>query len=555
MFLHTLTVKNYRAVQKGQITFDKSIAVIGENDSGKSSLLDALCKMLDARYINDGFRPELRHFYHKPDQSTSFEPIRMQLVFEERNAGDWNTSIYSPIQNLLNSKAKYKEKLILQFSAYYNLDKSIHQKWLIINPSNNKQSNNTEVINWLRRINPTISLSAGLLTGHGVNNLPDIPSFSKDNPFPAHLQEHVANVRLSSKSLLSGTSIHVNNDAEKGYVAALKLNDYLSQLKAFEGINLSIKKHATPNKTAQQQKRKVPVAKTGSNSEKIGAILVMNALINACGNTNLSEVDPIWIIEDPEAHLHKITLAAVSNIIKGINGQKVITTNSGGLLATMPLHQVRRLMRNNGIINEYYVKKNALSHKDIRRVNYHVRTHRNSAFFSRVWLLVEGETEFWILPRIARILGYDFRLEGITCVEYAQSGLRPLLKIAEELNIKWLMLSDGDNAGFKYANQAENYVEKAKASKQICVFPAKDIEHYFWENGFDHVYIKQSRTRVPRESMNKSRTIKSAIKNYSKPHMALAIVDAASGENGTPIPKELVELIENCVLAARQAVL
>lgn len=548
MFLHSISVENYRAIQKGQLTLDKSIAIIGENNSGKSSLLDALSKILETSYIDNDFEPGIRHFYHKNKESKDFKPIKIEVEFEEKNAGEWQDQKFHPIHKLLDRSGKFSHKLILQLKVYYASD-SCTLNWILYCPSTNKRTSDKEIINWLRQLNPVILLSAGMLTGHGINNLAIKPQRNTENSFPDNLQKHVLNVLECSELLLSGNSIHISTDLDKGYQSALKLSEYLTQLQASESIKLSFPRFG--NTKTEPTNRRVPVSKTGSSSEKLGTLLVMNALIQACGSTKLTEVDPIWIIEDPEAHLHKITLASVSNIVEGINGQKIITTNSGGLLANIPLHQVRRLMRNNGVISEHFVEKNALSKNDIRRVNYHVRTHRNSAFFSRVWLLVEGETEFWILPRLARVLGYDFRLEGITCVEYAQSGLKPLIRIAEQLNIKWLMLSDGDHAGHKYANQARNYVSNV-SDKQICVFPAKDIEHYLWENGFDHVYIRQSRTRLPREKINASRTIKSAIRNYSKPHLALSIIDAASGENATPVPEGLIELIENCVLTARE---
>ena len=543
MFLQSIKVENYRAIQKGQLSLDKSIAVIGENDSGKTSLLDALNKCLSAFYLENPFIPDKKHFYHKPGAQTANGPIRIELEFIERYPKEWNGTLYLNLQDLLVHRSNVKNRFILSFRTRYSSDSSVQCEWMLRNPVANKTTSDPTIIDGIRKLNPIIHLSAGLLTGRGLDKLEPSEFEITKNTFPDKLQEHVKQVKECANKLLSGNSIHHMHDVEKGYQSALELNEYLAAIQPDNGISLDIRKKDT--------RRKGELLRSGSNSEKLGTLLIMNALIEVCGSTILSEVDPIWVIEDPEAHLHKMTLASVTNIIKGINGQKVITTNSGGLLANIPLHQVRRLQRNEGVISEYYMPKNSLSKDDIRRVNYHVRTHRNSAFFSRVWLLVEGETEFWILPRLARVLGYDFRLEGITCVEYAQSGLRPLLRIAEKLNIQWLMLSDGDNAGYKYANQARHYNGKS-GEGQICVFPARDIEHYLWENGFDDVYIRLSRTRIPRERLNAGRTIKSAIRNYSKPHLALSIIEAASGEKGIAVPGELVRFIEDCVKVARE---
>ena len=73
----------------------------------------------------------------------------------------------------------------------------------------------------------------------------------------------------------------------------------------------------------------------------------------------------------------------------------------------------------------------------MRKITYHVRLKRDDALFARAWLLVEGETEVWLLPELARMMGCDFASEGIRCVEFAQSGVEPLVKLANDLGIEW----------------------------------------------------------------------------------------------------------------------
>jgi len=48
MFLSELNVENFRGVRRGHLRFDETTVLIGENDCGKSSLLDALAHVLDA---------------------------------------------------------------------------------------------------------------------------------------------------------------------------------------------------------------------------------------------------------------------------------------------------------------------------------------------------------------------------------------------------------------------------------------------------------------------------------------------------------------------------
>ena len=49
------------------------------------------------------------------------------------------------------------------------------------------------------------------------------------------------------------------------------------------------------------------------------------------------------VIEDPEAHLHPMTLASVWSVLEGTRLQKVVTTHSSELVADVPLRALRRL--------------------------------------------------------------------------------------------------------------------------------------------------------------------------------------------------------------------
>jgi putative ATP-dependent endonuclease of OLD family len=69
-----------------------------------------------------------------------------------------------------------------------------------------------------------------------------------------------------------------------------------------------------------------------------------------------------------------------------------------------------------------------------------------SSLFARCWLLVEGERK----PGSStnwRGVGHHFDAEGIKVIEFAQSGLKPLIKFARRMGIEWHVLVDGDEAG------------------------------------------------------------------------------------------------------------
>jgi Protein of unknown function (DUF2813)/Overcoming lysogenization defect protein-like, TOPRIM domain len=192
-------------------------------------------------------------------------------------------------------------------------------------------------------------------------------------------------------------------------------------------------------------------------ADRLGTLLLLAAILRELPGGIAPGVEPIWVVEDPEAHLHPMTLASTHRVLERIRWQKIVTTESGDLLTAVPLAQVRRLIRHEGVVLVAGLAPRALSREHLRRVGYHLRLHRGVAMFARVWLLVEGESEFWILPQVAEVMGYDLALEGICCVGFAQCGIEPLVRAAREFRIEWHLLADGDEAGRRYAEQARAF--------------------------------------------------------------------------------------------------
>ena len=98
-----------------------------------------------------------------------------------------------------------------------------------------------------------------------------------------------------------------------------------------------------------------------SAPERLGILLMIGALLRARPAGIRPGADPLWIIEEPEAHLHPITLTSMALFVRLIQRQKLFTTYSGDLLSMIPLSHIRRLVRHNGVLYERRVRRNTLS--------------------------------------------------------------------------------------------------------------------------------------------------------------------------------------------------
>ena len=197
-------------------------------------------------------------------------------------------------------------------------------------------------------------------------------------------------------------------------------------------------------------------------------------------------------IEEPEIHLHPLMLAAVWGVIDGLRAQKLVTTNAGELLAAARLSYLRRLVRGPKGTSAYRVDDEKYSLEEIRKISYHIRLKRDDALFARSWLLVEGETELWLFPEMARLLGCDFATEGIHTVEFAQSGVEPLVKLANDLGIEWHLVADGDEAGRTFAS-----VARAHTTTLHFTIASRCCNSPIWSTACGTAATTTSTTRLP----------------------------------------------------------
>jgi len=299
-------------------------------------------------------------------------------------------------------------------------------------------------------------------------------------------------------------------------------------------------------------------AREGTGTQSLALLMLLGAVLEAENGSPVdSGAESLVLIEEAEAHLHPILAARIFRLIDRVPGQKVLTTNSGDLLASVPLHAIRRIVRSAAGVSVYGLRDDALTVDEMRRIGYHIRVNRASSVFARCWLLVEGETESWLLPEVARLVGFDFPAEGIRCVEYAQCGIAPLVKMARGLGIQWHLLADGDDAGRHYVRAARSFLAGEPDRERVTGFRERDVEHYLWGSGYAHVYRSAAakagvlpslfgRRRVPPGAV-----IDRALKAHGKPRMALEVAEAMSAAGAPGVPRLLASVVEKVVRLAR----
>jgi putative ATP-dependent endonuclease of OLD family len=550
MYLHSLSIENFRGIRNARLDFDETTVIIGENDSGKSSLIDALAMaLLPSGDDAPMFEPQHFHRESIAPSAPPAGPVRLELTFRERRAAEWDAPGYARLAAVLGKAGSKPRQVQLRISATPTSgDEIVAGNWEIDSAGGSVSHDDSEALAAIRALNPLVWLRGGALVGAGpaADRTP-----RPDAQAPADIAHLVDEIEQRYQAVISGDTRHPHDELRAGYRAARELLARRAiDARTSRGLGqpLLAEVLGAPGSTEGRRVR----AMHGSAAQQLGVFILTAALLRHHPGSTVPEAQPLLVIEDPEAHLHLMTLASVWGLLENVEAQKIISTQSGTLLAAAPLHTVRRLTRYQGEVRQWSVPRDRFKTDDLRKLSYHLRARRGVASFARCWLLVEGETEFWVLPELARMHGYDFSLEGVAVVEFAQCGLAPLIRLAREWGIQWHVLTDGDRAGSYYAETARSFIAAEQAQLRLTRLRDADIEHCFWRHGYaamlKHAAGLPAGAPVPaRQAINR------AIKRLSKPYLAFELLVAVTQPGSAGVPKPLRQVIDTCVQLARSA--
>ncbi|PSW05378.1 ATP-dependent endonuclease [Photobacterium lipolyticum] len=558
MHLERIEISGFRGIKRLSLTFDELTVLIGENAWGKSSLLDALSIALppDAHFYNfkfSDFHIDYALGHHKMSQ------LQIILHWNEDYKSEHKARRYKSFTPVWVTQDGLQH-LYYQISSVIDNNKIVTQRRFL--GSNGKViecPDADKLVKQLMGLHPIVRIRDARRLRDDSLNISSTSSHNGNGP-PRNGQLHNGlskNARIEKR--LDNTCRRLMTNP--GHVSPGELKSSVNALRTLVDHYFAFTPH---NRTSQFDRTHFPSrSQHGENpleqltepqmSKQSRLILMglLNAYIRARGPVELKRISrPIMILEDPEGRLHPIILHQAWTFIANMPMQKILTTNSPDLASVVPLHTIKKLIRQPDRTKVCSLESKDLSRNEERRVTFHLRLHRPSALFARAWLLVEGETEVWLFNELARICGYNLAAEGVQIIEFAQSGLKPLIKVARHLGIEWHLISDGDTAGKKYAQTVKNMLGTEAERHRLTVLPDLDIEHFLFNHGYESLFRELA--NVSEENpMPPKKIIRKALKRYAKPDLALAIVEYSDESDIEQIPLLIRWVLKRVVAMSR----
>ncbi|MPW37873.1 ATP-dependent endonuclease [Vibrio sp. B1Z05] len=516
MQLERIEISGFRGIKRLSLPFEQLTTLIGENTWGKSSLLDALSVALPIN--GEPYQFEMRDFH--VDYAISHPQTQhLQIILKLRSSThkESKSGRYRKIKPIWNESSSDHSEIIYRLSATLEGTKVTTHYAFLDSQGQPKQLHHPE------------KLARQLMLLHPVIRLRDSRHFQRiEKP----KQQRTPNSKIEQR--IKNTCRRLI--AHPGLVSKDEMKSSVKTMHDLVDHYFSYKTHVRHDPRAtrdglftpslgQKMSLKQFVDQTQDKQTRLLLMGLLNNYLQAKGNTELRRcARPLLIVEDPEGRLHPTHLSRAWALLQMMPMQKILTTNSAVLLSAVPLRSIKRLVRKSDRTEAKYIRPEMLSADELRKVSFHIRFHRSSALFARCWLLVEGETEVWLFNELAKLCGYDLASEGVQIVEFAQSGLKSLLKVARALDIDWHVVTDGDAAGKKYATSARAMLHGEQERHRITELPDKDIEHYLYNNGFEKFFRDMG--KIPYDHpIPPKKVIMRALKKHAKPDVAIAIVE------------------------------
>ncbi|WP_272685353.1 ATP-dependent nuclease [Providencia sp. PROV130] len=451
MYLAELTITNFRSFGPDGITvkFREGLtALVGENDSGKTTVIDAL-RFLLGTTDQEWLRFSDDDFHKSSEGSSESSEIKISGTFKKLTSGDKSGfaeyltyGVNQGDEPILHLTLTAKRMGIRAGRPYISTDFRSGK-----NGEGPNLDNNCRLLlaaTYLRPLrdaerelssgrNSRLSMVLNSLDGAEVGQLfdaasTDLSSFSYDD---------IKKLGLLGLGDLFNKLIEHHPHIENG---KSKVNSHLDELQ-LHGDSIKSSISVSQNGSDSQRLRQLLEKLTLNVDNTLGRMGLgsNNILFIACELILLADNQdnfPLLLIEEPEAHVHaQRQLRLIQYLQKIVNSKEdkenkpqiIITTHSPNLASEVDLNNL--VIIRAGKAFSTADGETELDSSDYKFLSRFLDVTKANLFFARGVIIVEGDAENILMPTLAKCIGKDFTEHGVSIINVGGVGLRRYAKI------------------------------------------------------------------------------------------------------------------------------
>lgn len=234
-----------------------------------------------------------------------------------------------------------------------------------------------------------------------------------------------------------------------------------------------------------------PLTRHGMGTRSLASLLVFRAFAawrTAQASTASNQLHTLLALEEPESHLHPQAQRSLFSHIKGIPGQRIVSTHSPYFAGQANLSELRLFRKQGGDTFVTKLDLSGLKSDIIRKLQHTVVESRGDLLFARAVVFFEGQTEEQALPIWAeKYWGINIHELGFSFVRVNGTDYFPYLWLAVQLGIPWYVFADGEAKPLADLNAALHNLAAPDASMcpNVVVIPnGRNFEQELVANGY-----------------------------------------------------------------------
>ena len=437
MYLSNISINNFRLFGKLELELNRGINIlVGENDSGKTALIDAIRYTLGT---NSNYRPYIGEQDFHNDAST----LSIQLKFSEVDAHAYRFVEHLSHDEYGSSDETKKRRSVLYVQLTARKTGTERRGYPYIKTEirsgvdGNGLAIEAEIRDFLATtyLKPLRDAKAELSSGR-ASRLSQILGSSKEI---REGTDDILSIVATANDALLADNAALRQSAKKiqeQYLRKLILESEKTELGAFIDI-AGVKSNQLPTLRTNSKRRYLRAVLEGlslaltedSRDHGLGYhnLLFMGAellLLEQEANNEFS----MLLIEEPEAHLHpqlqmkllQFINSKVKTRKKSDGVQCILTTHSPNISSKADPSQI--IMLSGGLAWSLRAGETELEEDDYKYLRKFLDVTKANVFFAKGIIFVEGDGENILLPELARLLGRPLENYGVSVVKYNNSG-------------------------------------------------------------------------------------------------------------------------------------
>ena len=421
MYLSKISIKNFRMFSDAvEISFSKGLnLLVGENGSGKSSVVDAIRALLgENEFSRRGIIEEDFYSVFCESQKKSSESFFISGVFSNLTEAqkveylswldkDFNAKLNFEVQQTLNRRNNYKQK---------RWGGSSSNSFFDVEPLNDIQC---VYLPALRDAERSLRTGRGSRLARFIANLSaDDLKLKRENeelmPLEQDLKEF--NEKAANESEIINATELINssimNAAGNVYGQKTQIQfNVLSYERIIESLQILFSDDLISNSNVF---RSLSENSLGYNN----LIYIATILAEFEGLKDRYTTPRVLLIEELEAHLHpQLQIKLLQYLQKqatDFNIQVIITTHSSLLAASVPLESIIVLSKTKEDISITPLIECGIDKSALKFLNRWLDATKTALFFSKGNIFVEGIAEAILIPELAKIYLRKQKEAGLT---------------------------------------------------------------------------------------------------------------------------------------------